>query len=75
MRARLLGAEFEEDGKTWRVLEVGFDAEYEQAVAYYHLARQKNATIDDCEYSAVEEVEDWIHATRQKKATAGSEPD
>lgn len=32
MRASLLGAELEEDGKTWRVLEVGFDAEHEQAV-------------------------------------------
>lgn len=68
------GVEFEDDGEKWRVLKVVFDAEHEDMVCFYYDASIDAATagIDDCEYSSVEEVTDWVRADKRRKRAAAA---
>ena len=74
MNARLKGVEFEDEGEFWKVLKVSFDAEHEEMVCFYHDAALGDAgTIDNCEYSSVDEVVEWIaaHKRREKRKREG----
>ena len=64
MNSRLKGVEFADDtGDMWKVLMVDFDAEHEDMVCfYYDVALGDDVTVEDCEYSGVDEVRKWISA-------------
>ena len=75
LNAQLKGVEFVDDGERWRVLKVSFDAEHEEPVCFYFDAKLGDkGTVDDCEYSAVDEVQQWIANHRRRlKAKAARE--
>ena len=64
MNSRLKGVEFADDtGDMWTVFLVRFDAEHEKMVCfYYDAALGDDVTVEDCEYSGVDEVLKWISA-------------
>ena len=58
LNAQLKGMEFVDDRVRWRVLKVSFDAEHEAPVCFYFDAKLGDeGTVDDCEYSGVDEVQ------------------
>ena len=67
LNTQLKGVEFVDDCERWRVLKVSFDAEHDEPVCFYHDAKfGDKGTIDDCEYSAVDEVQGWIEEHRRR---------
>ena len=73
LNIQLKGVEFVDDGERWRVLKVSFDAEHAEPVCFYFdAALGDKGTSDDCEYSAVDEVQGWIdkHKRRLKAKQA-----
>ena len=56
-----------DDRVRWRVLKVSFDAEHEAPVCFYFDAKLGDeGTVDDCEYSGVDEVQQWIATHRRR---------
>ena len=67
LNAQLKGVEFVDDRVRWRVLKVSFDAEHEAPVCFYFDAKLGDeGTVDDCEYSGVDEVQQWIATHRRR---------
>ena len=67
LNEELKGVEFVDNGDRWRVFKVDFDAEHKEPVCFYFDAKLGDkGTVDDCEYSAVDEVQEWIANHRRR---------
>ena len=76
LNEQLKGVEFVDDGERWRVLKVSFDAEHEEPVCFYFDAKLGDkGTVEDCEYSDVQEVVGWIKRHQQREARAAESSD
>ena len=76
LNEQLKGVEFVDDGERWRVLKVSFDAEHEEPVCFYFDAKLGDkGTVEDCEYSGVQEVVGWIKRHQQREARAAESSD
>ena len=75
LNEELKGVELVEGSDRWCVFKVDFDAEHRKPVCFYFDAKLGDkGTIDDCEYSAVDEVQEWIANHRRRlKAKAARE--
>ena len=69
LNATMAGIEFIDEGVKWRVHNIEFDAEHEEPVCFYYDVRiNRVATKQDCQYSTIGEVKDWIAAYERRLA-------